>query len=113
MENYKPCKLEITASGQKMPTSLRTGKPHWDECQDAQVAQAKQKKQRAGLTAEECKRLSIGKHKPDQPGQLKLFGENKERRAGLTAEERKRLSIGKHKPDQPRQLKLFGEDIAK
>ena len=82
MENYKPCKFcklpirfEWTATGQKMPISLRTGKPHWGECQDAQVAQAKQRERRTGLTAEERERLSIGKHKPDEPGQLPLFKE--------------------------------------
>ena len=82
MENYKPCKFckrpirwERTRTGKLMPISLRTGNPHWGECQDAQVAQAKRKEQRAGLTAAERERLNIGKHKPDEPGQLQLFPE--------------------------------------
>ena len=80
MERYTPCKFcnvpirfEVTASGHKMPISVRTGKPHWGECHDEQVKRSKAAHKRKGLTAAEYKRLMIDQHKPDLPGQLKLF----------------------------------------
>ena len=83
MERYTPCKFcsvpirfEITAEGKEtMPISVRTGKPHWAECEDEQVKRRKaaQKRKRKGLTAAEYKRFMIDQHKPDLPGQLKLF----------------------------------------
>ena len=82
MERYVPCKFckrpvrfELTRAGKWMPVSIDTGNPHWGECADAPVRNNKKKEQRTGLSAAERERLSIGKEKKDEPGQLLLFKE--------------------------------------